>query len=409
MMRYYLFFFGLLALQFDLSAQIDPLLLRIQPSDTSGAKLNMDAIYQRPFNSLGKVPVAIGGYVEANWQHLGTDGISEGHQFQFRRLSIFISSGIGKHIKFLSEIEFEDGGKEIAIEYAAMDIGITPLLNLRGGMILNPIGAFNQNHDGPKWEFIDRPIAMTQMLPGTWSNAGFGLYGKKYKNDWMIGYEAYLSGGFDHSIIDNDLNRTFLPAAKENPERFEELHSGRPLFTGKLALRHAMVAEIGLSYMGGIFNKFEEDGVQLDQKRRIHVFAIDLNSTLPNTKTRIVAEWAWVALELPSTYSQQYGDRQRGGFIDIVQPLISRNIWHWEEAIISISCRLEYLDWNVGKFRDTGGNIADELWSIVPSLSFRPISETVIRLNYRFLAQRDLLGNPPSHTGGFSLGFSTYF
>ena len=45
---------------------------------------------------------------------------------------------------------------------------------------MNPIGAFNQNHDGPKWEFVDRPISATQMLPATWSNVGFGLYGKKY-------------------------------------------------------------------------------------------------------------------------------------------------------------------------------------------------------------------------------------
>ncbi|MGQ3505097.1 hypothetical protein ACT9SR_13325, partial [Enterococcus faecalis] len=76
----------------------------------------------------------------------------------------------------------------------------------RGGIILNPIGAFNQNHDGPKWEFTDRPIAATQMLPATWSNAGFGVYGKHYNKDWMFGYEAYLSGNFDNTIIDNAEN-----------------------------------------------------------------------------------------------------------------------------------------------------------------------------------------------------------
>ena len=47
--------------------------------------------------------------MEANWQHLGTDGVSEGHQFQFRRMTLFVSSTIGKRLKFLSEIEFEDG------------------------------------------------------------------------------------------------------------------------------------------------------------------------------------------------------------------------------------------------------------------------------------------------------------
>ena len=34
----------------------------------------------------------------------------------------------------------------------------------------------------------------------------------------MLGYEAYFSGNFDHSIIDNKENKSFLPAAKANPE-----------------------------------------------------------------------------------------------------------------------------------------------------------------------------------------------
>jgi hypothetical protein len=195
-------------------AQIDSTLLKRVPLDTAKQGMNMDAIYNRPFLAVGKLPVSLGGYMEANWQYMTTDGVTEGHQFQFRRMTLFVASTIGKRIKFLSEIEFEDGTKEIAIEFASVDFEFNPLLNLRGGIILNPIGAFNQNHDGPKWEFTDRPISSTQMLPATWSNAGFGLFGKKYANNWMFGYELYLSGGFDNSIIDNEHNRTFLPAAK---------------------------------------------------------------------------------------------------------------------------------------------------------------------------------------------------
>ena len=158
------------------TAQIDPLLLKNITKDTAMQTMNMDAVYSRPFVAAGKLPISIGGYIETNWQHITTGGISEKHQFQFRRMTLFVASTISTRLKFLSEIEFEDGGKEISVEFAALDIEFHPLLNLRAGMILNPIGAFNQNHDGPKWEFIDRPISATQMLPATWSNAGFGLY-----------------------------------------------------------------------------------------------------------------------------------------------------------------------------------------------------------------------------------------
>lgn len=390
-------------------AQIDESLLKRVKRDSTKQSLNMDAIYNRPSMKIGKTPLAIGGYLEANWQQIETDGISEGQQFQARRLSIFMSATISERVKFLSEIEFEDGGKEIGIEFAAIDVEFNPLFNLRAGIIVNPIGAFNQNHDGPKWEFTDRPVSATQMLPATFSNAGAGIFGKKYVNDWMFGYEAYLSGNFDDSIIDNSENKTFLPAAKDNPERFEEINSGIPLFTGKIAVRNNKIGELGISYMNGVYNKFQDDGIILDEKRRVKVFALDFNTTIPKTKTFITTEWAWISVDVPETYSQQYGNKQYGGFMDIVQPILTRPMLGWKNASLNIACRLEYVDWNVGTFNETGGNIAEDFWGIMPAISFRPTAETVIRFNYLFQKKTDILGNTPSTTTGFNLGISSYF
>jgi len=389
-------------------AQIDPELLRKPGSRNDSLNLNMDAVYSRPFIQVGRLPVALGGYVEANYQYASTNGISEGHQFQFRRLTLFVSSTISKRIKFLSEIEFEDGTKEINIEFASVDFEFSPLFNARGGIIMNPIGSFNQNHDGPKWEFVDRPISATQMLPATWSNVGFGVYGKKYSGDWVYGYEVYLTNGFDDKIIQNSENKTFLPASKENPDRFEESFNGSMLFTGKIAVKNNNIGELGLSYMGGAYNKFKDDGITIDDKRNVNVLAIDFNSTLP-TKTYLNAEWAWVKVNIPPNYTEQYGRKQYGGFMDIVQPIFRRPIFGFENAVINASVRLEYVDWNRGTFSQTGGKIYDEVWAIVPALSFRPTSQTVVRLNYRHEQQKDLLGNPPAKTGAIQFGFSTYF
>ncbi len=391
------------------SAQIDSTLLKQTPTDTILSKgLNMDAVYNRPFLQVGKLPVSVGGYIEADYQFIGEDGINEG-TFRIPRMTLFVASSIHRKIKFLSEIELEEGGKEIVIEFAAVDFNFHPMLNLRGGVVMSPIGAFNQNHDGPKWEFVDRPIAMTEMLPATWSNVGFGLYGKQFNKDWAYGYEVYLTNGFDDSIINNSENRTFLPASKSNAERFEESSNGEPLFTGKLAIRNSNIGEIGFSYMGGIYNTHEEDGIILDKKRRLDVIALDFNSTLPWTNTYIVGEWAWVSVDVPETFSQQFGDKQKGGFIDIVQPLKKGNILDFENAVLNLSCRLEYVDWNVGTFNETGGNISDDLWAITPSFSFRPTAQTVIRFNYRVMQQQDILGNPPAKIGGIQFGISSYF
>ena len=390
-------------------SQIDPTLLRRVPKDTSGLQMNLDAVYNRPFLQLGKLPVAIGGYVEANYQYLQENGITEGHQFQMRRLTLFISSSIKNRIKFLSEIEFEDGTKEISLEFASVDFEFNPLLNLRGGVVLNPIGAFNQNHDGPKWEFVDRPIAATQMLPATFSNVGFGVYGKKFNKDWAFAYEAYLTNGFNDRIINNTENKTFLAATKEDPQRFEESFNGSPLLTGKVALRNSTVGELGLSYMGGVYNKYEDDGLTLDVKRRVNVFTVDFNTTIQRTQTLITTEWAWVKLNVPETYTEQFGEKQYGGFMDIVQPIVKRNMFGFNDAVLNAAIRLEYVDWNAGKFKATGDNISDDIFSIVPAISWRPGAQTVIRINYRYNWQQDILGNPPAKLAGFQVGISTYF
>lgn len=390
-------------------SQTDSSFIKRIQTDTSNMKLNMDAVYNRPFLQMGKLPVSIGGYIEANSSYFGTDGVTEGLSFQIPRMTIFISSTIKKRIKFLSEIELEEGGKEIAIEFASMDIELHPLFNLRGGVIMNPIGGFNQNHDGPKWEFISRPISSTTIIPSTWSNVGFGIFGKYGRNNLVWAYEFYATNGFDDKIIANDQNRTWLPESKKNKERFEESFNGEPLYTAKTALRHRKIGEIGFSWMGGIYNKFMDDGIRLDKKRRIDLFAIDFNTTIPVIKTTINGEWVWASLDIPTTYTQQFGDKLQGGFVDIVQPIIRRKILGWENATINIAARLEYADYNVGTFRENGENISDHIYAVVPGLSFRPSPQTVIRLNYRYHWQTDLLGNPAARTAGIQFGFSTYF
>lgn len=399
-----------LLLTYAANAQIDSSLFKSSSADTIILlKLNMDAVYNRPFLTGDKMPVSIGGYAEINWQYIGTDGVTEGHQFQFRRMTLFMASTINKKIKFLSEIEFEEGGKEIAIEFAAIDFEFHPLVNLRGGIVMNPIGSFNQNHDGPKWEFTDRPISATQMLPATWSNAGFGLFGKTFKRNWMFGYEAYLTGGFDNQIIDNNLNKTYLPASKNNPERFESIASGSPLLTAKIAIRNNTFGELGLSFMGGIYNKYIEDGLLLDEKRRCDVFALDYNIQIPKINTIITSEWAYVQVNVPESYSQQFGGKQFGGFLDIVQPVLKRNMLGWDKATLSLACRIEYVDWNLDKFKETNTKIGDEIWNTILGLSLRPGSQTVLRFNYKFGIYNDLYNNPPSKTGGLSFGISSYF
>ncbi len=400
--------FLIFSVQFSFS-QIDTSKVKRTQTDTSKMQLNLDAVYNRPFLQYGKIPVAIGGYAEANTQYAVTDGVTDGFSFQMRRMTLFLSSSIHRKIKFLTEIEFEDGTKEINIEFAALDFQFHHLLNFRGGIIMNPIGAFNQNHDGPRWEFVDRPISATQLLPSTFSNVGFGFYGKVYKPNIVWAYELYLTNGLNDNIIGNAENKTFLPSTKLDPNRFEESFNGEPLTSAKTSFRLRKVGELGLSYMGGVYNKFQEDGLVLDKKRRADVIAIDFNTTIPKINTVITTEFAWTFVDVPDTYTQQYGKKQHGGFIDIVQPIIKKKMFGFEKASFNAAIRVEYVDWNLGTFNETGGKISDEVFAIVPAISFRTSAQTVLRLNYRYEWQKDLLGNPAAKTAAIQFGVSSYF
>lgn len=390
-------------------AQKDSSFIKRYKADTSDQKMNMDAVYSRPFLQADKLPIAIGGYLEANTQYASTDGISDGFSFQFRRTNLFFSSTIARKIRFFSELEFEDGTKEINLEAAFIDFEFDPILSLRGGIIVNPIGAFNQNHDGPRWDIIDRPISATTILPATLSNVGFGLLGKYFVHNWSIGYEAYLTNGFDDKIIANKENRTSLAAGKSNPEKFEESNSGLPMFTGKIAVRNRKIGELGFSYMTGVYNKWKSDGFVLDSKRSINVLAIDYTATALKNKLNITGEVVKVFVDVPETYSQTFGSKQFGAFIDIVETVIQKQMLGWEKAKINLALRIDYADYNQGKFKETGSNIADNVWAIVPGIAFRPVGTTVLRFNYRYMQEIDLLGNPPSKTGILQFGFSSYF
>lgn len=284
-----------------------------------------------------------------------------------------------------------------------------PLFNLRGGIILNPIGTFNQNHDGPKWEFVDRPISSTTILPSTLSTAGFGLHGKHFVENWVLGYEAYLSNGFDDQVISNTQDRISLAAGKSNPDKFEESFNGVPMFTGKIAVRNRKLGEAGISFLTGVYNKWQSDGIVLEDKKSASALAFDFNTSLLKNRINITTEIAKVFVEVPDTYTQAYGTRQFGLFTDITGTILQQKILGWEKAKVNLAIRFEYADYNQGTFEDTGGNISDDVWALVPALSFRPVGATVFRFNYRYEWQQDLLGNPPAKTGVIQFGFASYF
>jgi hypothetical protein len=364
-----------------------------------------DGIFNRPVvGSLGRT--AIGGYVEGNSNYAVEDGIGEGFTMELRRFNIFLFSSIGSRIRFISELEFEHGTEEIALETALIDVTINPSLVVRAGIILPPLGAFNVNHDSPRWNFVDRPLVSTQIIPSTLSEVGFGVHGRLAPRGFGLTYDLYATNGLGDGVILNAEGRTSLADGKRE-EAFAEDNNGSPAFSGRFAAQHRTLGELGLSFYTGIYNSYRAEGVPVDEARRVALFALDGITQVGPVELR--GEAALASIDVPEDLRELMGHRQLGFHLDASMPVWEPRSRGFPDAALNADLRIEYIDRNVGTFASTAGNIGDDVAAVVLGASFRPVSGTVFKVNYRRQWAHDLLDNRAARLGAFQVGFATYF
>ncbi len=372
--------------------------------NTDESQANQNAIYERPF-IVGAQRAAVGGYAEANLNYFGVDGIDEGPSFEFRRFNLFLFSNIGPGIRFLSELEFEHGTEEIKLETALVDVEIVPELVLRGGILLTPLGAFNQAHDAPIWDFVERPLVSTTIIPSTFSEVGFGLHGSIAASVVDLDYQLYATQGLSDGVLDNNEGRTSIPAGR-SAFLFEEDNNNEPAVTGRFAVRYEGLAELGLSGWHGAYNTYEREGETVDDRRTLTIAALDFAFSPQWFEIR--GEFAWAQIEVPDALASSFGQVQWGGHIDAVVPVWNFRLWGLEPSSLNVGTRLEYLDYHAGELAN-GDNAGEEVARVAGVVSFRPGSEAVFRLEYSYQWTTDVLGNVPSEQAAIQFGMATYF
>src|SRR5688500_17954994 len=201
-------------------------------------------IYDKPYQTRLLGRTAIGGYAEAHARYERVDGITEESGFEAKRFNIFTSTRVSDLVRMAAELEFEEGGEEVKLEYAAIDIRIHPALTLRGGMLLSPLGRFNLSHDSPLNEFTDRPLVSTEILGVALSEAGFGVLGQvPAGRQGRLTWEAHLSNGYPDRLVTQAHEATRLPLGRSDSQD----QNSSPAFVGRLAWSPAVGYEVGVS------------------------------------------------------------------------------------------------------------------------------------------------------------------
>ena len=127
--------------------------------------------------------VSLGGYGEFLYQRFARkneSGNDSGQNDRFDALRNILYAGykFSDKIVFNSEIEFEHAGKEVAVEFATLDFLLDPRLNFKAGLMLLPIGIYNEMHEAPTFLATTRPLTEQRLIPTTWRENGAGLFGQ---------------------------------------------------------------------------------------------------------------------------------------------------------------------------------------------------------------------------------------
>lgn len=176
-----------------------PLLLAIFTTAFTFAQTVPDSISTNPQNQVNAAQrilsgninngVTVGGYGEVSYnQPEGSNGTLD-----IQRLVMLLGYKFNDRVQFVTEIEFEHV-KEVYVEQAFLQYSLNDNVNLRGGLMLVPMGIVNEYHEPTTFNGVNRPSVDKSIIPTTWREIGVGVSGRI--DNVSLRYQAYLFNGF---------------------------------------------------------------------------------------------------------------------------------------------------------------------------------------------------------------------
>jgi len=369
---------------------------RIVVKDSTDRPFVRGGVYDKPFENRLGARTAFGGYAEAHARYGRADGAAEESGFVAKRFNLFASARVSDVVRFASELEFEDGGEEVKLEFAAIDLRIHASFALRGGMILSPLGRFNLSHDSPLNEFTDRPLVSTELIGVALSEPGFGALGQfRAGARGRITYEAYATNGFHDGLIAGAEDGTRIPMGRGNLED----NNGSPAFVGRLAWSPEPAFEFGLSAHHGAYNVFEAEGVVVDDRRSATIAVADFDAVVAGT--RVQGEVATVNVQIPPGLGGIYASGQRGVFFEAIRNFGRGFVNTLPASTFAVKVRWDAVDFNTAI-------PGDSRIQFTVGVNFRPTAESVLKLDYVRGRVRDEFNNGSSRAA-LLFSLATYF
>lgn len=141
--------------------------------------------------------VTVGSYAEILYNQ--PDG--DNGELDVQRLVLLFGYKFDDRTQFVTEIELEHVN-QIFVEQAFVNYNLANNVNLRGGLMLVPMGIVNEFHEPTTFNGVERPAMDNAIVPTTWREIGLGVAGRI--NDLALGYQAYVFNGFKSTESDGE-------------------------------------------------------------------------------------------------------------------------------------------------------------------------------------------------------------
>jgi hypothetical protein len=353
-------------------------------------------VYDKPFQTRLFGRTAIGGYAEAHarWQEI--EGLKDDAGFEAKRFNLFTHTRVSDFVRIGAELEFEEGGREIKLEFAAIDLLLHPAIAIRGGMILSPLGKFNLAHDSPLNEFTDRPLVSTEVTGVALSEPGFGAFGQfTGPRGSRVTYEAYATNGFHSGLIDDSEEGTRIPFGRGN---FED-NNGSPAAVGRLAWSPGVDHEVGMSAHHGAYNVFNLEGTAIDERRDVTIAVLDFETRLFGTQ--LGGEGAIANIDIPPGLRGIYAAKQHGWYVEAVREFGRGLVRTMPASAFALKARWDYVKFDAEIPGESAGQVT-------VGMNFRPTRDSALKFDFVRGRGRDRFNNLAQHA--FILAsIATYF
>lgn len=317
--------------------------------------------------------LSVGGYGEAIFQ---SPAGPKPATVDFLRAITYVGYRFDEKWVFNSELEVEhantDASGEVELEFAYVEYMHSEAMNVRGGLMLVPMGWLNEMHEPTTFWSANRTQTERRILPSTWAENGLGVAGEtedfSYKAYVMAGLDA---GGFSSSGIRGGRQKGSKSVAEDLA------------FVGRLDWEGAPGVTLGASaYVGN-------SGQEAPGLPSVGTTLLDLHAQLEwrGWRGRILHargeldDVADLNGALGLSGSDSIGESLEGTYVELGYDLMDL-FDEDSRASLTAFVRYETLDTQADVPAGFAADPANDDEIVTIGISFQPIDQIVIKLDY---------------------------